>query len=154
MVYQLTIFRGENMEIDQAKRLRATIQNVNAFISRELRDHQVSHGQVEYFITIYFNPGLTQYELSKKLLVTKASVTKALKVLEKEGYVKRVSSEEDKRELRCFVTEEGEAVVKEFMPKANVIKETLFKGFSTEEIKNYMNLTMRFYENSCDLINK
>lgn len=140
------------MEIDQAKRLRATIQNVNTFISKEIKNHGLSYGQIEYFITIYFNPGLTQNELSKKLLVTKASVTKALKVLGSEGYVERLSSVDDKRELRCFVTKKGEEVVKAFIPKSEIIKKTLFSGFTKEEQEQYERLTMRFYENSCELI--
>lgn len=140
------------MEMDLAKRLRATIQNVNAYLSKELKDHQVGYGQIEYFITIYFNPGLSQNELSKKLFVTKASVTKALKVLESEGYIIRKNSEEDKRELRCFVSEKGEGIVETFLPKADKIRSTLFNGFSKEEMETYMRMTMRFYENSCNLI--
>ncbi|MGD9909763.1 MAG: MarR family winged helix-turn-helix transcriptional regulator [Candidatus Izemoplasmatales bacterium] len=140
------------MEFDQAKRLRASIQNVNTYISKELKEHQVGYGQIEYFITIFFNPGLSQNELSKKLFVTKASVTKALKVLETEGYIERKSSAEDKRELRCFVTKKGEAIVETFLPKADKIRSTLFHGFSNDEMETYMRLTMRFYENSCNLL--
>lgn len=35
--------------------------------------------------------------------VGKASVTKAIKILEKEGFIKRVADEQDKRNINCIV---------------------------------------------------
>lgn len=59
---------------------------------------------------IFNEPGVNQLELSRKKIVGKAGVTKALKVLEKNCLITRIVDDEEKRILRCYVTEIGNAV--------------------------------------------
>ena len=58
-----------------------------------------------YVLAISSNPGMSQDELARHLCVNKSGVTRHLAYLEKQGYVKRVTSENDKRVCLVYPTE-------------------------------------------------
>ncbi len=58
-----------------------------------------------YVLAISGNPGISQDELARHLCVNKSGVTRHLSFLEQHGYVKRVTSENDKRVYHVYPTE-------------------------------------------------
>ncbi len=62
--------------------IRGIIVNVNLFISSKVENHGFKHCQYEYFLHIFSSPDINQMELARLKNVEKASVTKALKIVD------------------------------------------------------------------------
>lgn len=89
----------------------------------------------------------SQRAISKELNISTAVVTVTLQGLEADGYVKREIDENDKRNYRITLTEAGCEIVAKTREIARGIDETMFEGFSEEELEQYIALTARIREN-------
>lgn len=140
------------MEIkDYGKILRSIIANINNYISSQVEKYGIKQGQYEYFLLIYSSPGINQLELARLKNVGKASVTKALKILEEDGFIKRVTDENDRRNILCFITEKGEAIVDDLIIVKRNVEEELFKGFNEEDKDIFYEYLSLFHKNSIAL---
>ncbi|WP_243683766.1 MarR family transcriptional regulator [Methanosarcina barkeri] len=68
-------------------------------------------------MVLYRKDGLSQETIAKTLKVSKATSTRAIKNLEKEGYVYRQRDENDLRAYRVYLTEKGKEVRKVILEK-------------------------------------
>jgi DNA-binding MarR family transcriptional regulator len=140
------------MEIkDYGKILRSIIANINNYISSQVEKYGIKQGQYEYFLLIYSSPGINQLELARLKNVGKASVTKALKILEEDGFIKRVTDKNDRRNILCFITEKGEAIVEDLINVKRNVEEELFKGFNEEDKDIFYEYLSLFHKNSVAL---
>ena len=98
------------------------------------------------------NPGINQLELARMKNVGKASVTKALKILEDEGLIKRKIDEKDKRSCCCYITENGQEIVDDLVEIKAKAEEALFRGFEYKEIKLLYRYLKTLNENAKDLV--
>ena len=128
--------------------IRSITANANQYIGKHIEEHGIKIGQFDYFLMISMRPGINQLELAKMKNVGKASVTKALKILETEGYIKRIPDENDRRNSLCYVTEKGEAVVYQFMMLKEETEKKLFKGFDDDEFEVLLKSLNKLYKNS------
>lgn len=130
------------------KKIRGTMRNVKSYINQELKSHNISEGQFEYFIMIYENEGINQKDLASLMNVGKASVTKAIKKLLEEGLIERKVSESDQRNYGLYISEKGKPYIEVFKLVSIKITETMFKDFSTAEIETLQRLLNKMHENS------
>ena len=88
-----------------------------------LGELDLSLAQHEILVTIRRHSGLTQRELSERLLVVKSNATALLKKLEARGLVRRITDPEDSRVKRLSLTRAGDALVRRsFAVQSKVIK--------------------------------
>ncbi|AYV34966.1 MarR family transcriptional regulator [Erysipelothrix rhusiopathiae] len=90
-------------------------------------------GQPRFLFELYRNPGLTQRELAEILVVTKETVSVALKRLEQGGFIRREIPEDDKRCRQLYLTEKGEATIVELKKNFDSINNSMFLNLSTEQ---------------------
>ncbi len=66
-----------------------------------------------YYALVHLNehPGLSQNELSERLLCTKGNTTRIVKGLENDGYITREVDQEDNRALKLHLTAAGQELV-------------------------------------------
>lgn len=137
--------------IEYGTLIRTLTSNLNAYVGNQCESYGIKQGQFEYFLLIAWNPGINQLDIAKRKNVGKSAVTKALKVLEGDGFIYRISHPEDKRQSQCFLTEKGQGIT----PKLNAISSDiggeLFAGFSGEEKDLFYNLLIRLVHNSEEL---
>ncbi|MBA2853979.1 MarR family transcriptional regulator [Methanococcus maripaludis] len=116
---------------------------------------EISMSDKIYLETVYYmeNPKIS--EIAEKLHYTSTAITNMTKKLEKKGYIKRIKSEEDKREVHLELTKKGNYLFlwKEEMHKITVnnIKELL----NPEEFENFKYLLGKIskdFENKLDVI--
>ena len=88
-----------------------------------------------------------QKELAKRLRLTPATVTAALKTLEKQGCIVRESEESDMRRKRIRVTEKGREVAQRYVNVFTEVDEAMYKGFSPEELEAVSGYFKRITEN-------
>jgi DNA-binding MarR family transcriptional regulator len=122
---------------DFGKFIRSITGNVNSYIGLNIEKYGIKQGQFEYFLLIFSTPGINQLELARLKNVGKASVTKALKILEDEGFVRRETSEYDKRKIHCYITDKGMRIVDDLMDVKKKAEKALFKDFKDEEIEAF-----------------
>ena len=86
-------------------------------------------------------------KLVEKTSLDKATLTGIIDRLERDGYVKRIPSPDDKRSILISRTGKDE-IFKSKIPKASDQQNSLFyKGFSKSEIKEFENFLNRILEN-------
>jgi DNA-binding MarR family transcriptional regulator len=137
--------------------IRGITANVNYFIGLNTEQYGIKQGQYEYFLLIYTMPGINQLELARFKRVGKASVTKALKKLEQQNFVRREVDQKDKRNFQCYVTEKGEKIIDEMMMVKKNVENDLFEGFSEEEkifLHRYLTLLFNNSERLANSRNK
>lgn len=137
---------------DFGKLIRTITSNINYYISLEIEKYGIKQGQFEYFLLIYSSPGINQLELARLKRVGKASVTKALKILEDDGLVRRITDEKDKRNTLCYITPKGEVIVDGLMHVKTIAEKELFEGFRDEDKQIFYNYMSLLYHNSKALV--
>ena len=88
-----------------------------------------------------------QKELSRRLRVSPASVTAALKALEKQGCIVREAEESDMRRKRIRVTDKGRDVAKRYVEVFTEVDEAMYSGFTDEELRSVSAYFGRITEN-------
>lgn len=79
----------------------------------------------------------SQKDLAKHLDVTPAAVTCALKKIENDGYIERTLGH-DNRYNEIQITEKGRALVQQTRTMFSEVDESMFVGFSDDELETYI----------------
>ena len=104
-----------------------------AYMTKELEAYRIGSGQFEFLFILYHRDGISQETLAKILKVSKATSTRAIQSLEKEGYVYRQKDENDLRAYRVYLTEKGMEMRVVILEKLVSFIDTLFSDFTPEE---------------------
>ena len=72
-----------------------------------LQDIHLTGYQYTYILNICRNPGISQEKLSEIIYINKSNVTRQLYSLERNGFVERRFSENDKRVMELYPTEKA-----------------------------------------------
>lgn len=75
-----------------------------------------------------------QKELSKWLRVSPATVTSAVKLLEKQGCIVREAAEQDLRRKRIRITDKGREVAQRYIEVFTEADEAMYGGFTEAEL--------------------
>ncbi|MDH8679719.1 MarR family transcriptional regulator [Fusibacter bizertensis] len=105
-----------------------------SFFAHQTSDFDIGGGQLSLIFYLYKHNGASQDELSRALEVDKATITRSVHKLEKEGIVKRQRDEQDHRVNRIVLTEAGFSIQNELKGIALLWHDTLLEGFSNDEI--------------------
>ncbi|MGE3984944.1 MAG: MarR family winged helix-turn-helix transcriptional regulator [Dehalococcoidia bacterium] len=91
---------------------------------------------------------LTQNEVSKRLMITAATVTYLIDGLVKEGLVERRTHVQDRRTIEVILTDRGEEVCLRLIPAMARLAATFCRGFSEKEKQTLVSLMLRFWQNA------
>ena len=80
----------------------------NMYRNERLKDTDLGTAHHTYLFTICRNPGISQEKLSRMIYINKSNVTRNLAVLEKNGYIERRPSEQDKRVMLVYPTQKAQ----------------------------------------------
>lgn len=107
----------------------------------------VFQGQHRILMELSENEYHSQKEIAAAMKVSTATIAIALKKLEKNGYINKITDEEDNRLNIIVITEKGRNVIEMSRQLFNDIDSTMFAGFSNEEKKNFINMLDRIEDN-------
>lgn len=113
-----------------------------AYMVKELEAYRVGSGQFEFLLFLYHKDGVSQETLAKLLKVSKATSARAIRDLEKEGYVYRQRDEHDNRAYKVYLTEKGKEMRNVIFEKLTSFMDFLFSDFTLEE-KEILKLLLR-----------
>ena len=84
---------------------------VTRALSVALQPFDLKPAQLDVLMNLYRHPGMSQHDLARKLLVGRSNITMLLPQLEQRALVRRDSDEKDRRVLRLYLSQSGEALL-------------------------------------------
>lgn len=78
-----------------------------SYLSKRYEKYNIGFGQYQFLITLYFEDGLSQDELTKRVCVDKGTTARAINKLKELGYVTVKVDSIDKRIHRVMLTDKA-----------------------------------------------
>lgn len=113
-----------------------------------LVNENVTVEQVKVMGMIYRNGGtVSQKEIELAFGVRRSTVTSAMQILEKKGYIERTPNPEDSRSKLVSLTEAGQEKNKKLISFMDVLEGRLLTGLSDDESEELRQLLLRLLNN-------
>ena len=123
----------------------------NDYLKNNLKDIQITYGELTYIYNIKYFPAISQRELAETLFVSEANVAKMIKKLVKKGIVEKQKDETNKSRNILKLTPKGEEV----FVKINVLtcawERDITKQFTNNEFFELKEKLYKITEKSADL---
>lgn len=107
----------------------------------------VSVAQWTVLVVLWEVDGLTQKELSDRVTVETATLSRTIDRMERDGLVKRVRSATDRRQVHVFLTPFGAGLWRELVPQAEDMLNIALGGISEAEEDTLRRLLKRVIDN-------
>ena len=121
--------------------VRETNIAVGNALRRRLSKYGLTLGQYYIMRALWINEGQSQRALSEAVGTTEPTTASVLRMLEKNGLIRRTRNQQDRRTINIFLTENGLEIKRELLLMAMGVNETATRGLSQhdiEEIKRLM----------------
>lgn len=141
-----TLFQSQNESIGKWISLLHRYSRI--YMENEFGKYNIGSGQIPFLISLFHNDGLNQEALTGLIIVDKATTARALKKLEKEGYVKRVPDDSDKRAYKVYLTRKGKDLRPILHNKLSTWTALLLTDFSDREKKQLVSYLKRIAQNA------
>ncbi|MDO5517233.1 MAG: MarR family transcriptional regulator [Clostridium sp.] len=110
------------------------------YLSKSFSKFNIGSGQCFFLVKVYNNPGITQEELASSMNLDKGTTARAIKILEDNGYIKRVKRDDDKRAYNVIATEKAESIKKDVYLILDSWEEALKGCFTIDEGEQFIRL--------------
>ena len=134
------------------RQISITYRCAMRFRETELEDTGLAGCQTPYLTALFRQPGISQEEKSRQLTVNKSSVTRQLAILEEKGYIRRQSSESDRRLLLVYPTDKALAIKERLYRCYHDWSSYLTKDFTDEEQALLSDLMARIAQRAEDYV--
>ena len=134
------------------RQISITYRCAMRFRETELEDTGLAGCQTPYLTALFRQPGISQEEISRQLNVNKSSVTRQLAILEEKGYIRRQSSESDRRLLLVYPTDKALAIRERLYRCYHDWSSYLTKDFTDEEQALLSDLMARIAQRAEDYV--
>lgn len=122
------------MEKNIRRKIMILSRKIVASVGNVLSKYDITVAEQPFFMVIQHHKNITQEELTSIVCVDKAATIRALKSLEKKGFLVRVKDKNDRRQNRVCATEKAQNLFKEVNEELIHFNELLTKNISLEEI--------------------
>jgi DNA-binding MarR family transcriptional regulator len=128
----------------------AVIQrHLAAYVNSELKETGLTYGHAMFLSHINKNPGCSQTDVCKFLMIDKTTTAKNIKKLETMGLIHRKKDVQDQRFYHIFLTEEGEVVVTKVHAVLHQTSSILCRQMTPEQRKKAQEVLKLMEENIC-----
>ena len=117
-------------------------------INNQMKELGLSSGQFHVLMVLADQQGITQDFLAGSLLIDKGTVARAVNILEKNGIVRRITDENNRRAVLVYLTEKGEELVPQVEKIDRQWEEAVLVDFTEDEKKQAKALLRKIAENS------
>jgi DNA-binding MarR family transcriptional regulator len=107
---------------------------------------ELTQKQVSVLWLIDDQPGIAQTDLARRLRMDRATTMGVVNRLQARDFLKRGKSTEDRRRQTLYLTDQGEAGLKEAKAAIFAHEKWLKSRFSPQEVEALKSLLMRIYE--------
>jgi len=102
-------------------------------MTRMLRPHELSVAHFDLLMCLRQGEGISQQEVSRRLMVTKGNVCVIVQKLEAQGMLERRSDPTDQRVYRLYLTDAGRRLLARIYPEHRALMATLLAGFTPDD---------------------
>ncbi len=127
---------------------REITQNFYLLIEKKLNRFGLVKGQAQLLLLIRDNEGCTQKDLAEYYNVKYSSMSERLNKLEKLEYITRVHEDDNFKNNRIYITNNGKQAANTCRRVLNDLENKLFQGFTEKEIGALEKMLIRLLENS------
>lgn len=113
----------------------------------DIRDMGLSMGQPKVLDYLKNRDGAVQKEIAQGCHIEPASLSTILGGMEKKGLIIRRMQEDNRRNLKVYMTDRGRELCNEITKKFSEIEKTALAGFSKEEEEKLRSFLTKIYEN-------
>ena len=128
-------------EVGMIERALDSISNI------EFKDINLSNLQFLYVVRIYEHPGTIAEQLANLIKVDRTTLARAVRRLEKQGYVYRESDPDNKKIKHLYVTEKGKQIYPFIIRENSHSNEVALQGFTPEEAQQVHDYLKRIRQN-------
>ncbi|EEJ40229.1 MarR family transcriptional regulator [Limosilactobacillus vaginalis] len=128
-------------EVGMIERALDSISNI------EFKDINLSNLQFLYVVRIYEHPGIIAEQLANLIKVDRTTLARAVRRLEKQGYVYRESDPDNKKIKHLYVTEKGKQIYPFIIRENSHSNEVALQGFTPEEAQQVHDYLKRIRQN-------
>lgn len=128
-------------EIGMIARALDSISNI------EFKEYDLTKGQYLYLVRICENPGIIQEKLAEMIKVDRTTVSRAIKKLEKNGFIERREDKYNKKIKKIFPTMKGKNVYPNIKRENDHSNSVALAGFSESEVEIISQLLQRVRKN-------
>jgi len=114
----------------------------------KLKKYNLGIGQLHFLKKLYLKDGINQEYLAKSLNYSKATSTRAIQKLEKEGFITRRRDVNDKRACNIFLTDKGKSLEPEINKIISEWGTILLTGFDDDEQKKFIGFLKKTIDNA------
>jgi len=91
--------------------------------------------------------GIIQQDLAISIVKDKATIARALELMEKKNIIVRIKDEKDKRNKKIFLTYKGNQLQNQVLFHGDAIVKIAKKGIAKEEMEQCLNTLEKIYNN-------
>lgn len=122
------------------KLLRRSHLAFSKLLRDRLKDHDVSFSEFVHLERLWYDDGLNQTELSRRVGIETASSTTVLDALERRGYIRRERDARDRRNVRVFLEPAGAEIEAKLLECAAGINAIAREGLSKADIAEFFRI--------------
>ncbi len=112
-----------------------------------LQPHKVTPGQWYFLRTLWEEEGLSQRELSRRVGTTEPTTVSALRLLERNGLIRRQRNEHDRRTINIFLTDAARKLKDDLLPYALEVNAVATQGLSPDELSEMRRILGKIRDN-------
>ncbi|QOK29389.1 MarR family transcriptional regulator [Cytobacillus oceanisediminis] len=120
--------------------LMQTSKSIHECIKDSITNYSLSMTEFSVLEALYHNDMQTIHEIGKRILITSGSMTYVIDKLVEKGYAKRIACPNDRRAIHIGLTDKGNKLLEEIMPKHQQRVNTLFEELNSDELDDLINL--------------
>ena len=113
----------------------------------EFKDYDLTKGQYLYLVRICENPGIIMEKLIDLIKVDRTTAARAIKKLEKKGFIEKKFDEHNKKNKKLFPTGSGKNIYPFIIRENEYSNNIALKNFSEKETELLTDLLQRMRKN-------
>ncbi len=122
----------------------------NRIFTKKLKEYgldELNSAQGRIMFVLWREDNISIHELSKKTQLSKSTLTSMLDRLEKAGFIKRVHSSKDRREIIIKLTEKNIRLQDKYVDVSKEMTKLFYNKLSEVEIDEFENYLRRILDN-------
>jgi len=127
------------------------LRRAHMAFSRELRlrlaAHDISFGEFIHLEKLWYEDGLNQTEISRRVGVETGSSTTTLDRLEKRGFVRRVRNGDDRRNINVYLNASGAKLQEKLLGCAKTVNLIARQGLTERDILAFFKMMEKIASN-------
>ena len=129
-------------------------QRIFARILKDANLTDLNPAQGRIMFVLWQGDNISIHALSKRTLLSKSTLTSMLDRLEQAGFIKRVPSKKDRREILIQLADKDKSLQNKYVDVSRDMTKIFYNNFTEQEINDFENYLEKLLDNLIEFENK